>query len=1069
MKKNYSILALGALLTFGSISELSAQALSGTVTINSAQATGGTNYQNFTAFAAVVNTAGVSGALVVDVVANSGPYNEQPALSNIPGLSATNKLTINGNGNTLTFNSSNSSLPYTLLLNNIDFLTLNSLKVEAMGSTYAMAIVLSGGSDNNTFSACTFSCPSNGTGSYQIPVTFNSSTSLPTTGGNPGNFNTFSTCTLTGGYYSIWHYGLTAAPYTRNNSFLSCAIQDWYVYMWYGYYSRNVTIKGCDISRPTRTSFTTTYLWSSGDYTHGLNFDSNVIHDLFQSNQTYSGTFYGFMYLGYGGIDGLRNKLTNNIFRDIKWNGSTYLFYYNYNAINDYWHNTFSFDNTTSTNQNGYLFYYCYGSGANFNTWRNNLFSITQAGAGTWYCYYFGGNTAGSQINHNNYWLTSTNAYPGYWSANATNFAAWQSQGPDANGNNINPQFVNLSAADLHPSNTSLNNLAAPLGIFYDQSGAVRNQTTPDVGALEFLTPICSGTPTNTIAGPNYSLCPGETANFNINNLSSDLGITYQWQYSSISNVGPFTPVAGANGFTLSAPNQTAQGWYSAVITCTAAGGGSVAPVWQVNIAGPTTSQVPYNEGFEGIGLNNRLPNCSWLAPSIGSGALTYTSSQTLNRIARTGSAFASYASSQTSPNAYYTNGIQLNAGVTYSASVWYQTDLTGATNWSDLRLMVGTTQTTSTMQTIVSTNGPAVSAIYKLLSGTFTVSTSGIYYVAVRATAGSGTAQYLSIDDLKIDIPCTVAANVPSITVTAANATVCTGNSAVLTANGANTYVWAPGGATTAINNDQPTSNTTYTVTGTNSLTGCSNNSTFKVTVKQSPAINAIAIPAVVCEGKTSNLAASGAATYTWAAGGTGAIKSVTVTGAANYSVIGTGTNGCNASAVVAVSSISNPTVTATTSQQAFCTGESVTLNASGANTYQWVCTSPANVLVGSTLNFNTSIAGAYSYVVTGTDAQGCQGTANVNLTVDACTGLNEGAKNAAIAVFPNPTTGKINVVTSGASANAEVLDMTGRVIMSQNVKMNAEIDLTAFANGVYYVRVNADNAVTITKIVKN
>jgi hypothetical protein len=1069
MKKNYSILALGALLTFGSVSKLSAQAMSGTVTINSAQATGGTNYQTFTAFAAAINTAGVNGPLVVNVVANSGPYNEQPALTNIAGTSAANKITINGNGNTLTFNSSSSATPYTLLLNNVDFMTITNLKVEAVGATYGMALVLTNGSDNNTFSACTFSCPSNGTGSYHIPVTFNSSTSLPTTGGNPGNFNTFTTCTLTGGYYSIWHYGLTAAPYTRNNSFLYCAIQDFYVYMWYGYYSRNVTIKGCDISRPTRTNLTTTYLWTTGDYTHGLLFDSNVIHDLFQANTGFSGTLYGFMYLGYGGTDGLRNKITNNIFRDIKWNGSTYLFYYNYNAINDYWHNTFSFDNTTSTSHNGYIFYYCYGSGNNFNTWRNNLFSITQAGTGSWYCFYFGGSTTGSQINNNNYWLTATNAWPGYWTAQANTFSAWQSQGPDANGTNINPQFINLAGADLHPANTALNNLGTPLGIFFDQSGAVRNQTTPDVGALEFLTPNCTGTPTNSIAGPNYSLCPGETANFNVNNLSSDNGITYQWQVSTVSNVGPFTAIAGATTFSLTAPNQTAQAWYSAVINCTAAGGGSIAPVWQVNIAGTTTSSVPYNEGFEGIGLNNRLPNCSWLAPSIGNAALTYTSSQTLNRIARNGAAFASFANSQTSPNAYYTNGIQLNAGVTYSASVWYQTDLTGATNWSDLRLMVGSTQTTSSMQTIVSTNGAAVSAVYKLLSGTFTVSTSGIYYVAIRATAGSGTAQYLSIDDLKIDIPCSEVANVPNITVSAANATICTGASAVLTANGANTYVWAPGGATTAINNDQPSSTTIYTVTGTNTLTGCSNKNTIKVNVKQSPSLNAVAIPALVCEGKSAILSASGASSYTWAAGGTGAIKTVTVTGAANYSVIGTGTNGCTSSAVVAVNSIPNPTVTATSSQMIFCTHETVTLTANGASSYQWVCTNPANVLSGGSLNFNTALAGAYSYVVTGTDAQGCQGTANLNLTVDACTGLNESANNTGVRIFPNPTTGKINVVSSASSAIVEVMDMTGRVVFTQDVKANSVVDLSGFASGVYYVRVNAENFITVTKVIKN
>lgn len=138
-----------------------AQALSGTVTINSAQATGGTNYQSFSAFAAVVNTAGISGPLYVNVVANSGPYNEQPAFSSIPGVSAINQITIEGNGNLLTFNSSNSSQPYTLLFNNIDFTTVRNLQIQAQGATYAMACILTNGSDYNTFSACTFSCPFN--------------------------------------------------------------------------------------------------------------------------------------------------------------------------------------------------------------------------------------------------------------------------------------------------------------------------------------------------------------------------------------------------------------------------------------------------------------------------------------------------------------------------------------------------------------------------------------------------------------------------------------------------------------------------------------------------------------------------------------------------------------------------------------------------------------------------------------------------------------------------------------------------------------------------------------------
>jgi len=46
--------------------------LNGNYTINSALTTSGTNYQSFSAFATDINTNGVSGPVVVDVVVNSG-------------------------------------------------------------------------------------------------------------------------------------------------------------------------------------------------------------------------------------------------------------------------------------------------------------------------------------------------------------------------------------------------------------------------------------------------------------------------------------------------------------------------------------------------------------------------------------------------------------------------------------------------------------------------------------------------------------------------------------------------------------------------------------------------------------------------------------------------------------------------------------------------------------------------------------------------------------------------------------------------------------------------------------
>ncbi|MEO5569915.1 MAG: hypothetical protein ABIT08_08300, partial [Bacteroidia bacterium] len=84
----------------------------GTYTINSAVATGGTNYQTFNAFKNALGC-NIAGPIVVNVVAGSGPYNEQLILPQIGGMSAVNTITINGNGRTLTFAATVSTAPST--------------------------------------------------------------------------------------------------------------------------------------------------------------------------------------------------------------------------------------------------------------------------------------------------------------------------------------------------------------------------------------------------------------------------------------------------------------------------------------------------------------------------------------------------------------------------------------------------------------------------------------------------------------------------------------------------------------------------------------------------------------------------------------------------------------------------------------------------------------------------------------------------------------------------------------------------------------------------------------------
>src|SRR5688572_27662925 len=133
MKKTYKTITTFIVLLCLISVQVGAQ-LSGTVTINSANATGGTNYQTFNAFAAVLNSQGVSGPLVVNVAPGSGPYNEQVIFTQATGVSATNTITINGNGNTITFNSTNFSSPHIIGMNGADRMNFHGLTIIGTGS-----------------------------------------------------------------------------------------------------------------------------------------------------------------------------------------------------------------------------------------------------------------------------------------------------------------------------------------------------------------------------------------------------------------------------------------------------------------------------------------------------------------------------------------------------------------------------------------------------------------------------------------------------------------------------------------------------------------------------------------------------------------------------------------------------------------------------------------------------------------------------------------------------------------------------------------------------------------------
>jgi len=585
--------------------------------------------------------------------------------------------------------------------------------------------------------------------------------------------------------------------------------------------------------------------------------------------------------------------------------------------------------------------------------------------------------------------------------------------------------------------------------------------------------PPCTSVPAaNTVVAPSIAICPGSAASLSLANTYTTYGFTYAWQSATLSPFGPYTAVSGATTSAIVVPNQTITTYYQAVITCTNVTGSYSASAGQVTVSPVITDNVPYFEGFEGIQANDKLPNCSWSATNLGANALTYIASNTQGRTPRTGTKFASFFYNPGGSYYFYTNGIYMNAGVTYSASLWYQTEYFGYNNFSNFSIFYGTTQSNTGLTPIASTNGPAISNIYKQLSNTFQVPTSGLYYVAIGTTVTTGSfANYLTWDDLSITIPCDqVAPNTPTLSLLANQTNVCQGQSVNLTASGANTYTWSNGSNLSAVTEMPQNAGTAYyTVVGTNTLSGCTRTLTQAITVNSLPGVFVVASSPSVCSGSQVILTGVGAMTYTWNTNSNAPVISVVQTNATTYTVLGSNTNGCIGMASVLVGKYELPTISAQSGAPTkMCLGEYVTLTAAGSSSsYLWT-SNTFPIVIGNSISVNPISTTVFT--VTGTDANGCMNKTTLVQNVDMCTGLRETGLNTS-KVYPNPTSGIFTVELTSASAKTIIVtDLSGRIVLNttstdQKVSMN----LSDLANGIYYVKIQSDKGVEVTKIVKN
>ncbi|PBQ30700.1 hypothetical protein CNR22_02565 [Sphingobacteriaceae bacterium] len=262
-----------------------------------------------------------------------------------------------------------------------------------------------------------------------------------------------------------------------------------------------------------------------------------------------------------------------------------------------------------------------------------------------------------------------------------------------------------------------------------------------------------------------------------------------------------------------------------------------------------------------------------------------------------------------------------------------------------------------------------------------------------------------------------------PTLTITSSNTLSCSG-STTLSASGAASYTWSTGATSPSIV-VTPTVATNYYVTYASSPCGSGVSANIPVIISQNPTLSISSANASVCAGVSATLLASGATSYSWSNGMSGASINPTPSVSTTYSVIGSNAAGCSSSGTVTVNVLAAPTISINGASQ-ICAGQSVSLTASGAMSYTWNNSSFSNSLVASPVTSTvytaqgTNIAGCISGIVSFSVAVVSPSLISITGPTVACSGQtviltasgyptytwNTGATGASVVVTPSSST---------------------------------------------------------------
>lgn len=534
---------------------------------------------NFTSFNAAYDfiKCGIDGPVVFNVAPGSGIYDEQLIITPVNGASATNTITFNGSGQTITYLPTTQNQSAVIKLNGADYFTFNNLRIVPKGTTsgqWGFGVQLINDADFNTIDSCIIPIQQTLTSSsYAGIVVSNSDTDPVGRGATACDDNTFSYNTITGGYYGITLVG-NASVANQRNKVLNNNITEFYSRGVYVHGAFNAVIKNNIFSRPARTSVTAFTAISLTDLNTKVIIDGNRISNPYGGALTNTGSFYGILLENVDAISGLENELINNLVYNLNGNGIRYGIYNNGSSNVRIYHNTISMDGTSTTNTaSSRIVGYMQSSSAAGVEFINNIITLTATSNISQYGIYFNSAYPASDVisDKNDIFISplAANKFTGFYDKNQPTLGEWQTASlQDAGSFATNPFYQDVVTGNYSATSATLNDRGTVVNVGIDINNATRNISAPDLGAYEFTPPPCVTPPTGGNAQVSKPVvCAGNEVILSLTGNTLGLSQTYQWQYATAA-AGPYTDLGLPSDYADSTITATATLYYRAALTC---------------------------------------------------------------------------------------------------------------------------------------------------------------------------------------------------------------------------------------------------------------------------------------------------------------------------------------------------------------------------------------------------------------------------------------------------------------------------------------------------------------------